>query len=535
MYLEANILHMFRYTSQRQLTIEEFTTPFGAGLNPKNRWIQLEAIIPWDEMAKIYSKRVSPDQGAPTIDPRIVIGAMIIKHKLGLDDRGTIEMIQENPYMQYLLGLSGFQQERIFDPSLFVALRKRIGFQEFDEMTDAILTRMRQTEINAQSESKDQWDQDLMSGKETEKNEREQERQESNTNQGILKIDATVCDQYIPYPTDLNIVNKSRVESQRIFDLLWADRPIGVKPRTYRKKARKQYLEMIKVKRPGRRRLRKAIGQQLRYLKRNLEHIDKWLPSVSEETLQNRDIELLKTIRIVYKQQHQMWTEKVNRCDNRIVNIYQPYVRPIVRGKAGRRTEFGAKICSSIEENGISRLECIGWDAYNESTELINQIESYKLGHGHYPAKIAVDQIYGTRENRDWCHEHQIELQVKPLGRPKKSDEKWSKKWEHRNDIEGKFGEAKNKYGMNKIRAKTKETSESWISAIFLVMNISVLLRKKEKLMLMLLALIIQGLIHFIFVLSKSWSEVIDRNNHDLYGGQRQLKLSLVNPNSPFY
>ena len=89
------------------------------------------------------------------IDPRIVIGAMIIKHKLGLDDRGTIEMIQENPYMQYLLGLSGFQQERIFDPSLFVALRKRIGFQEFDEMTDAILTRMRQTEINAQSESKD--------------------------------------------------------------------------------------------------------------------------------------------------------------------------------------------------------------------------------------------------------------------------------------------------------------------------------------------------------------------------------------------
>ena len=155
MYLEANILHMFRYTSQRQLTIEEFTTPFGAGLNPKNRWIQLEAIIPWDEMAKIYSKRVSPDQGAPTIDPRIVIGAMIIKHKLGLDDRGTIEMIQENPYMQYLLGLSGFQQERIFDPSLFVALRKRIGFQEFDEMTDAILTRMRQTEINAQSESKD--------------------------------------------------------------------------------------------------------------------------------------------------------------------------------------------------------------------------------------------------------------------------------------------------------------------------------------------------------------------------------------------
>lgn len=487
-YIEANSLHMFRYTSQRQLRIEEFATPFGEGLNPKNRWILLSAMMPWDDMAKIYSKRVSPDQGAPTIDPRIVIGSMIIKHKMGLDDRGTIEMIQENPYMQYFLGLSGFQQEQVFDPSLFVTLRKRIGFDEFDEMTDSLLKRMNQTETNQETKKPKGGSTDTPTNKQSE----ELKNSEENINKGILKVDATVCDQYIPYPTDLNIVSRSRSESERIFDLLWAAKPIGTKPRTYRKKARKQYLEMIKVKRPGRRRLRKAIGQQLRYLRRNLEYIDKWLPQVSGEWLKSRDIELLQTIRNVYDQQYQMWKQKVNRCEQRIVNIYQPHVRPIVRGKAGRRTEFGAKICSSIDEHGISRLECIGWEAYNESTELINQIVRYKETHGYYPEKVAVDQIYGTRENRNWCIERQIELQVKPLGRPKKGENNRPKNWEHRNDIEGKFGEAKNRYGLNKIRAKTKETSESWISAVFVVMNLMALMRKEQKLVIGILAIFLR-------------------------------------------
>lgn len=457
------------------------------------------AIMPWDDLAAIYAKRVSPDQGAPTIDPRIVIGAMVIKHRMGLDDRGTIEMIQENPYMQYFLGLSGFRQEPVFDASLFVTLRKRIGFEEFDAMTDALLERLREAESGMEVGGSDRCFEDKDSPSRTTVQEGTPGKPEGEeTNEGILKIDATVCDQYIPYPTDFHLVSRAREESERILDLIWMEKPKGTKPRTYRQRARKQYLEMIKVKRPGRRQMRKAIGQQLRYVQRNLKHIGECLPKVSGMWLKNRDLAILETIGKLYAQQYGMWKEKVNRCDERIVNIYQPYVRPIVRGKAGRKTEFGAKICSSVDEQGISRLESIGWEAYNESTEMISQIERHKELHGHYPAKVAVDQIYGTRENRRWCQERQIELQVKPLGRPKKEDKAEKKKWEHRNDMEGKFGEAKNRYGMNKIRAKTQETSESWISAIFLVMNLAAILRKGEKLMMGMLVLFLHSWVQFI-------------------------------------
>ena len=41
-----------------------------------------------------------------------------------------------------------------------------------------------------------------------------------------------------------------------------------------------------------------------------------------------------------------------------------------------------------------------------------------------------------------------------------------------RNPIEGKFGQAKTGYGLNNIKARLKNTSETWIACIFLVLNL---------------------------------------------------------------
>jgi len=51
-------------------------------------------------------------------------------------------------------------------------------------------------------------------------------------------------------------------------------------------------------------------------------------------------------------------------------------VRPIVRGKAGKRTEFGAKI-SGVVIDGKVYLENLSWDAYNESSDLKPSVEKY--------------------------------------------------------------------------------------------------------------------------------------------------------------
>ena len=96
---------MIKYTPSNQLSLSEFSHPFEQELLPDNRWVKLSQLIPWDALAKVYSNKLNARNGRESIDVRMVIGAIIVKHKIGLNDRETVAMISENIYLQYLCGL----------------------------------------------------------------------------------------------------------------------------------------------------------------------------------------------------------------------------------------------------------------------------------------------------------------------------------------------------------------------------------------------------------------------------------------------
>jgi len=460
---------MIRYTSAKQITIEEFKTPFEINLDKQNRWVKLSSIIPWDELASIYYRKLSNDKGAPAIDARVVIGSMIIKHKMGLDDRETIEMIRENPYIQYFLGLSEYTYKDVFDRSLFTTLRKRMGIEEFDAMSCELIRRAEGKTVVVKKEQNE----------EGPKEGQTQEPQSIAKNKGKMLLDATVADQMIAYPTDLNLVAKSREESERIIDLLCQELGLKIKPRTYRRKARKQYLEIAKKKHKTKKQIRKYLGQQLRYLRRNINSINSLFDKAGSVpiSLEYRDLRIFWVIQHIYEQQIHMYRTHTHSIENRIVNIYQPYVRPIVRGKDNAQVEFGAKIGVSLQD-GYNRMNNLSWEAYNESSDLKNQVEKYKELNGYYPEAVITDTIYGTRENRNWLKEKGIRFSGRVLGRPPKEAlspyQKRKKRKEQgmRNEIEGKFGQGKNAYDLNRIRTRTARTSESWIAAILFLMNL---------------------------------------------------------------
>ena len=226
---------MIRYTSQHQMTIEEFKTPFEIRLNKENRWVKLGESMPWDALAKIYYRSMSSNTGAPAIDARIVIGAMIIKHKMKLDDRETIEAIRENIYMQYFLGLREYKYEDVFDRTLFTTLRYRLGADKFDAMTRQIILRSENKEDAAEKDHDDR-DNDVtvnkLCGDAEEDNVKKTGSSEVSVtkgkpakNKGKLIMDATVADQMIAYPTDLGLLSRSREESERLIDALWKSWP----------------------------------------------------------------------------------------------------------------------------------------------------------------------------------------------------------------------------------------------------------------------------------------------------------------------
>jgi hypothetical protein len=137
---------------------------------------------------------------------------------------------------------------------------------------------------------------------------------------------------------------------------------------------------------------------------------------------------------------------------------------------------------------GLERVDYLRWDCFHEGLDLPTQVEAYRRRYGHYPEIVLGDPLYGTRDNRWYLEARGIRFAGRPLGRPKKLTEanqeqikrlKAQRREEYlqRIPVEGKFGQGKNGYRLNYIRAKLPKTSEAWINSIFLVMNLLDLLR----------------------------------------------------------
>ncbi len=235
----------------------------------------------------------------------------------------------------------------------------------------------------------------------------------SGGNSGKLLIDATVAPADIKYPTDLDLLNEAREKSEKLIDKLHDSASGEKKPRTYRKTARKEYIAITRRKNKPAKMIRKTMKKQAGYLKRNLNHVKQLLKS--GKGLGEKDLSLLEVLRKVHAQQSEMLKNGKRSVENRIVSISQPHVRPIVRGKAGAKTEFGAEISVSVVD-GIVYLDKLSWDAYNEGQDLISQVEKYQEKFGHYPESVHADKIYANRENRRYLSERDIRLSAPSPG-----------------------------------------------------------------------------------------------------------------------
>ena len=192
--------------------------------------------------------------------------------------------------------------------------------------------------------------------------------------------------------------------------------------------------------------------------------------------LTEAELAMYETIKELYRQQKYMFDNKTHTVENRIVSLSQPYIRPIVRGKAKSPVEFGAKYDISIDENGHARLERIAFNPYNESTIFKDAIERYFKRTGHYPRRVLVDKIYRTRENLRFCKEHHIEISGPKLGRPVAGRPKATKSERQdekdRIEVERFFSLDKRCNGAGLIMTKLSDTTLNTIALTVLVTNL---------------------------------------------------------------
>ena len=465
---------MYKFDRDHQYSLSDFNQPLGMEMNLENRWVKKAAMIPWDEIEDRYAELFPSKVGMPAKPLRTALGSLLIQKEYGYSDRELVEQIKENPYYQYFIGLPGYEYKAPFVPSLLVEFRKRL-----DENVLAEINEM----IAAYNNPDDSSDDDSNGGGNSADNtntENDNQLACEPENEGTLILDATCAPQNIAYPQDINLLNEARENLESIIDQI-CDEYNFYKPRMYREKARKAYLALAKCRKKTGKRIRKAIGQQLRFISRDLGYIDMFV-LYNDVVLNDKQKKRLFVLKELYEQQKYMYDNKTHKVKDRIVSISQPYIRPIVRGKAKAPVEFGAKLDMSIDEKGIARLEKLSFDAYNEEDVLVTAIENYRKRTGHYPERVLVDQIYRNQKNRAYCKSRKIRISGKALGRPKKNPTLEEKKIAHQDnmdriEVERGFSLAKRCFGMGLITTKLDITTRSSIALSILAMNLGNLAR----------------------------------------------------------
>jgi len=408
--------------------------------------------IPWQKLISLLGLRRNVKGPQATFSPHAKVALMFLKPHSGLSDSKLLDRLNADYQFQFFCNM-------FIDPLHPIENFKKISEARVEISEN--LNIMKFQKILAKY-----WD--------------------GYINPKIVLADATCYESYIRYPTDNKLVWEAiqwvKEKITGFYKLVKGSVPrskfieIGKRYQAYSKKRRKTYKQTKKML--------KSLVPLLSKLLEQLSDIINRLGG--QDRLEQRFLKRFLTIKKILVQQKQLL--KGEEVKNRIVSIDKEYIRPIIRGKENKRVEFGAK-ANVLQVSGISFLEHLSFDAFNEGTRLKSTVET---AHFLFEKKLEIlsaDKIYATNKNRTYCKTQQIRTNFVPKGRPAK-DEKQRKQLRKELDkerstrMEGAFGTQKNHYTLQKVKARIKKTEILWILFSIHTSNAKLIaskIREKEK------------------------------------------------------
>ena len=283
-------------------------------------------------------------------------------------------------------------------------------------------------------------------------------------NLDTLYTDATCYESAMRYPTDAKLLWEC---IEKVYPMMCeASRELGIpRMRTKYLDVSRDNMAYVKQRRHTQKRTRKMIRRQLNLLGKILEELrrlDRENPCA--RLFSDKQLKEIQTITKIYRQQqnhHESGNAKES-IPNRIVSINKPYVRPIVRGKETRKVEFGAK-SNNILIDGMSFIEKLSFNAFNEGTRLVHCVKLAEKLFGEKITKLGGDCSYSGNDNRTFCSDEGIVTSFSQKGRKREVSASASmvKKELARvraTAMEGSFGTQKEHYGLKRINGRIKRT-----------------------------------------------------------------------------
>lgn len=397
----------------------------------KTRLGALYSAIPWEALIKEFNLKENSKGPQSIFSPRGKIALMFLKHYVGCSDSKLLEHLNANFQYQIFCDIIIQVDDPLKNYKIISEVRCELAGKLNIE--------------NLQSKLATHW-------------------QPYMTNLDSMVCDATCYESAIRYPTDIKLlwecvewnykmlVNHSIVLGKR-------------RPRTKYIKWSKRYTSYSKSKRPSRKEkkaLRRALIKLLEKINDLLGELEKQLENTFTEKYWQRRTSSQKVL-----QQQKSYFHTGQSPKNRIVSIDKPYIRPIVRGKEVKKVEFGAKL-NKIQIDGISFIEHLSFDAFNEGVRLQKSIWCTQKLFGKKVKVVGADRIYATNANRTYVTKNGIKTDFKRKGKPSKHKDQYEQlahmiTKERATRLEGSFGTDKEHFLLKRIKARTKETEILWI------------------------------------------------------------------------
>jgi len=380
--------------------------------------------IPWKELIQVFGLKVHKTGPKAYFSPQGKLALMFLKQYANCSDQQLIEQLSGNLYYQLFCGVLIPPDKPLTNGKLVSDIRCELASVLKIEDAQAVLAR--------------HWKAYLTDTK------------------GLL-MDATCYESAVRYPTDQKLLWEAVEWSYE--QLCRHCKVLGIRrPRTKFLKWKDRYASYKRLRRRPAKRRRSITGGLLRLLAK----IDAELDNIEEQELGLPAAYFGKRelIKRAYNQQFAKFYQGKNP-KGRIISFAKPYLRPIVRGKETKLVEFGAKV-HKFQTDGINFIEHLNFNAFNEGTRLKKTVREARKLFGDIRF-LGADAIYATNKNRSWCRLQGIMTDFKRKGRAGKF-ENHRKAFarqitrERATRLEGSFGNEKNRYGLHRIRARTKQT-----------------------------------------------------------------------------
>jgi len=393
---------------------------------------KIHAAIPWEELSVCLPDQ-SVGRGAPRwFSNRGMLAMMFLKHHLNLSDKQLIDRFNTDWSLQIFCGRVLREGEQIRDKNLPSAIRSYIA-QHVD------LAELQSVLLN-------HWRSDI-------------------ENTHVLFMDATCYESYIRFPTDIKLLWESNVWIYEKLLFKLCKITATKRPRNKYLDQKRKQLSYNLLRRKSYKKSNSRKKSLLYLLEKGLGHLQEMLNDQPDIVLNARQYGYIRTIKKVLEQQSYLIKHPGSKVKDRIVSLYKPYLRPIIRGKENKAVEFGMK-AHMLQCGGITYFDTMGFSAFNECKRLKISVVKHRQYFGELH-QLAADRIYPTNENRRYVTAKQIFTGFVKKGRKSISKEEKALMAQlnkiRSTHLEGSFGNHKNHYGLRKVKATGPDNEKVWV------------------------------------------------------------------------